>query len=113
MHEFGLAENTLALALEQARKQGAHKILEVRMQIGALTGVVEEAFEFAFDALAEHTMAAGAALVIERVPVSCFCHRCDRRFQTEIYTYLCPACGEASADVRAGRELNLVSLEVS
>lgn len=113
MHEFGLAESTLALALDQAQQQGARKILEVRMQIGTLSGVVEEAFAFAFEALAADTMAAGAELVIERVPVACFCPTCGREFETDTYTYLCPACGQASTEVRRGRELNLVSLEVS
>ena len=113
MHEFGLAESTLTLALETAQKQGARRILEVRMQIGALSGVVSEAFEFAFGALAENTIAAGAELVIEHVPVSCFCCKCGREFETDVYAYQCPACGEASDDVRRGRELNLVSMEVS
>ncbi len=113
MHEFGLAESTLNLALETAQKQGARKILEVRMQIGALAGVVDEAFEFAFDALAANTMASGAELVIEHVPVSCFCCKCGRDFETDVYAYQCPACGEVSADVRRGHELNLVSMEVS
>ena len=113
MHEFGLAESTLALALDHAQNQGARKILEVRMQIGALTGVVNEAFEFAFDALAADTIAAGADLVIERVPIACFCRACGREFETEAYAYQCPACGTASTDVRRGRELALVSLEVT
>jgi len=113
MHEFGLAESTLALALDHAQRQGASRILEVRMQIGALSGVVKEAFEFAFEALAAHTMAAGATLVIEPVSVACFCRTCGREFETDAYAYLCPACGEASTEIRRGRELNLVSMEVS
>ncbi|MFH0907982.1 MAG: hydrogenase maturation nickel metallochaperone HypA [bacterium] len=113
MHEFGLAESALALALDHAQKKGARKIIEVRMQIGALTGVVEEAFEFAFDALAENTMAAGAELVIEHVPIVCYCCRCECEFETNAYAYQCPDCGEASTEVRRGRELNLVSMEVS
>jgi hydrogenase nickel incorporation protein HypA/HybF len=113
MHEFGLAESTLNIAMERARAQGAEHIHAISLRIGALAGVVEEAFTFAFECLADGTIAQGAKLSIEHVPISCYCSACAREFETRSFSYRCPDCGQPSADVRRGREMDLVSMEVS
>jgi hydrogenase nickel incorporation protein HypA/HybF len=69
--------------------------------------------EFAFEIVAKGTMAAGATLEIERVPIRCYCPTCRREFTPPDFVCECPGCGQPSADIRAGRELQLTSLEVS
>lgn len=113
MHEFGIAENILEAAREAARANEARRVDVVRVRVGALSGVVEEALRFAFDALADGTMAAGARLEIEPAPVRCYCETCDAEFVAAPLNYVCPACGRASSDIRGGRELNMLSFEVS
>jgi hydrogenase nickel incorporation protein HypA/HybF len=113
MHEFGIAEQTLALVLDQTRRRAATRVHQVTVRIGDLSGVVPEAFEFAFSALREGTPAADARLVIERVPLVCYCAKCRKEFETQPGLYHCPACAEQSADVRRGREMDLMSIEVS
>jgi hydrogenase nickel incorporation protein HypA/HybF len=113
MHEFALAESTLEIALAQARKQGATRIHRLGMRIGALAGVVPEAFEFALTTVTEGSIAEGAALSIEHVPLTCYCSVCDREFEAEGFSYLCPTCHGLSGDIRKGREMDLVSIEVS
>ena len=113
MHEVGLMQDTLNLALEEARRAGATRIHRLMMQIGRLSGVVPEALEFAFEILAKGTMADGATLEIEQVPIVCYCAGCAREFQPPTMICECPACGNPSLDVRRGREIQLSSLEVS
>lgn len=113
MHEFGIAEGVLKVALDTARQHQAQKIEVVRLRIGALAGVVDEALTFAFAALAEDTPAQGARLVIEAVPVTCYCESCAREFEAPRFSYRCPACQSLSREVRRGRELELISIEVS
>ncbi|HMP77675.1 MAG TPA: hydrogenase maturation nickel metallochaperone HypA [Kiritimatiellia bacterium] len=113
MHEFGIAENILEAAQEAARANGARRIEVVRVRVGALSGVVEEALRFAFDSLANGTPAAGARLEIEPAPVRCYCDGCNTEFAATPLHYECPACGRASSDIRGGRELNLIAIEVS
>ncbi len=113
MHEFGIAEGLLQAALDAASRHSAARIELVRVRVGALSGVVEEALSFAFEALAEDTPAKGARLVVEPSPVVCYCARCASEFEPPRFTYRCPACGEASREVRRGRELQLVSIEVT
>lgn len=113
MHELGIAQQLLETTLDAARREGAARVDVVRVRIGALSGVVEEALRFAFESLIDGTPAAGARLEVELVPVRCYCGRCDAEFAAAPLDYVCPGCGEPSGEVRSGRELNLVSIEVS
>ncbi len=113
MHEFGIAENILDAVLEAARANEARRVEAVRVRIGALSGVVEEALAFAFEALAEGTPAHGARLDVESGPVRCYCEACADEFIAAPLRYRCPTCGGTSRTVRGGRELNLISIEVS
>lgn len=113
MHELTLAEQTLDMALEVAREQHASRIEELKLRVGPLSGVVDEALEFALASLTPGTMAAGARVSIVHVPLVCFCHHCHHPFESMTLSYRCPDCGEPSADIRQGREMDLVSIEVS
>src|ERR1041384_443798 len=105
-------DTALTVALDQARKAGASRVLVVRLRIGALSGVVPEALEFAFEALRPDTMADGAQLAIERVPARFWCGACNHEFQSDTMYPDCPDCQRPSGDLRAGREMELASLEI-
>jgi hydrogenase nickel incorporation protein HypA/HybF len=112
MHELGLMENALAAALDHARRHGAERIVALRFRVGQMSGVVPDALAFAFKALAAGTVAEGARLDLDTVPVVCRCLDCGGEFRPEDVIYLCPHCGSLHADVRKGTELELASLEV-
>lgn len=113
MHEVSLMANTLDIALEHAQMQEAQKIHLLKMRVGALSGVVPEALEFAFDICTQGTIAEGAKLEIDYLPVSCYCANCQLNFQPDDVIYECPDCHQISTDIRQGKELELASLEVS
>lgn len=113
MHEFGIAQGLLEVVLAKLSDAGATRIDRIRMEIGVLSGVEQEALQFAFRALSEDTPAAAAELVVDTIPVRCFCPACDHVFECKPSAYRCPACGTASAQVRTGKEMNLVTMEVS
>jgi hydrogenase nickel incorporation protein HypA/HybF len=105
-------ESALNLALEQAEKAGATRLHVLRLRIGALSGVVPEALEFAFEALAPGTLAEGGELAIEEVPARFWCTDCAREFRAEDLFADCPVCHQPSGDLRAGRELELAAVEI-
>ena len=113
MHEVSIMQNTLDLAIAQAKRNNARKIELVSMNIGALSGVIPEALEFAFDVLVRGTIAANAQLEIKTIPVVCYCQNCDRNFQPEAYIYQCPNCQQLSSKIISGKEIELTSLELS
>lgn len=112
MHELSIMESALQLALERARQAGGTRVHSVRLRIGTLSGVVPEALEFAFAALTPGTPAEGARLVIEPVRARFWCAGCAREFESDAVFSECPACGQPSAALRAGREMELASLEI-
>jgi hydrogenase nickel incorporation protein HypA/HybF len=113
VHEVSLMQDTVIIAVKQAREAGARRIHRVMMRVGTLSGAVPETLEFAFDIVAKGTMAEGATLEIEKVPVLCFCPICSEEFEPADLVCECLRCGRPSADIRRGRELQLTSLEVS
>lgn len=107
MHELSIAHAVVATVAEAA---GERRVAEVRVRIGALAGVVPDALRFAFDVAAEGTVCAGAALVVDEVPVTVWCEPCGaERTLVGALRFRCPVCDEPSADVRGGRDLQLVS----
>jgi hydrogenase nickel incorporation protein HypA/HybF len=80
MHELSIMQSALDQVLEKARQAGASRVHAIRLRIGALSGVVPDALQFAFEA--------------------------TRMFAE------CPDCHRPSAELRAGREMELTSLEV-
>ena len=113
MHEIGIAQNALELAIKSAQASGATQIHEIRLKVGVLTGVVPEALTFAFDTLRQGTMAGAATLKVELVPTACWCARCQREFASSEILYECPECHQFDTELRRGLELELASLEAS
>ena len=68
MHEVGVMQSALEIALEQADRCGASRI-DCIACARLLSGVVPEALEFAFDVVARGTMAEGGRLVVELVAI--------------------------------------------
>ncbi len=100
------------MALEQARQAGATRVYSIRLRVGALSGAVPDALQFAFEALATGTPAEGGKLLVEDVPARFWCESCAREFQSDDMFAECPECHKVSRELRAGRELEVASLEV-
>jgi hydrogenase nickel incorporation protein HypA/HybF len=113
MHEVSLLENTLELALGYAQQQGASRIHRLTLRVGQLSGVIPEALRFAFEVVVQGTIAETAQLEIETIPAICYCSSCQQDFQPTDWIYECPACQQLCTELRQGRDLELVSLEVS
>lgn len=113
MHEVGIMQSAMEAARDAAKLSGATQIHALRLRVGAMTGVVREALEFAFEVAREGTMAEGARLEIETVPASYWCGGCRAEFAPAQFEYECPRCGQPSAEIRHGLELEVASLELS
>lgn len=112
VHEVGIMQSVLEIAESQARQNGAARILEIRMRVGRMTGVVPEALEHAFAVLRQDTMADGATLIVEYVPGVFWCLTCAAEFESDDLVGGCPTCNEPSFELRRGREMAVESLEV-
>jgi hydrogenase nickel incorporation protein HypA/HybF len=113
VHEYGIMQATLDAAIRQTRTAGATRIHVLRLRVGRLSGVVTDALEFAFEALRPGTPAEAAHLEIETVPATLWCASCRKEFESPEFLCECPACGAVSGELRRGREMELVSVEIS
>ncbi len=112
LHELSIMDGALRLALQTAENAGARRIHAIALRIGALSGVVPDALQFAFETLKQGTTAEGARLVIENVPARFWCARCQREFVSQDMLADCPDCRTPSGELRGGREMELASVEI-
>jgi hydrogenase nickel incorporation protein HypA/HybF len=109
MHELSLVQGVVEICEQHS---GGRRVLEVTLEIGALSGVVPEALEFCFDAATRDSLLEGARLVIERVPATGFCSICGVVSKMETYFDPCPCCSAVALDLRSGDEMRVKDLEV-
>jgi len=112
MHEMGIAQNILDIAVATARKEGASKITRINLVAGELRGIEPMQLTFCFAIVARDTIANGAYINIETVPVSGHCNDCQSNFSIEDYTYVCPRCGSIKIELTGGTELRLKDIEI-
>lgn len=101
------------MAVEHASSAGATRIHRIRLEIGKMAGVIPEALHFAHEAVTEDTLAAGSTLEIEHAPIRCFCDSCQTEFTPESPVFRCPQCRSLSSDIRSGRQLHIIDMEIS
>ncbi len=113
MHELSIALSLVESATEELGRLRDVRARAVHLELGALSGVVEDALRFSFDLVVEGTPLAGAALVVRDVPVTVRC-RCDGEPQPvrSIWDLRCARCGAPATDLATGREIRLAGLEV-
>lgn len=113
MHELSIAYNLVELAAAAAGRAGATRITAIHLRLGALAGVVPDALQFSFPLAAADTLAAGAELVVELVPVRVFCPACAATRELEApFILQCPECGAPTPRLIQGRELELRAVEI-
>jgi hydrogenase nickel incorporation protein HypA/HybF len=112
LHEMGIAQNILEIAVEAARKEGATKITRIDIMAGELRGLIPMQLTFCFGIAAKDTIASGAYLNVEEMPVTACCEDCSFDFAVKEYEYLCPKCGSAKIQLTGGTELRVKDIEV-
>lgn len=110
MHEVSLMMGIMDIVLETAKKEQAKKVSKISLEVGARSGVVVDALEFAFDMVTRNTIAENADLDIELVPLKGECLVCGRLFESEEFL-VCDKCGNFARPI-SGQELNIKSIEV-
>ncbi len=111
MHEFSIATDVMNNAIDEAKKHNAVRIKEISLEIGKMAMINPEQMRFALEMLSKETIAEGAKMDLEILPLRVECmknHISEVDFDGEnLYSTLsklrCPQC---NGDVRVlgGRE---------
>ena len=111
MHELALGQNLVNQVVYLARREHVRNVSRVRVALGDAVGVDSESLRFSFGIAAVGTLADGAVLEIDRVPLRCRCTTCRIRFQPRSADAPCARCGSRQVDILTGRELQVDALE--
>jgi len=112
VHELSLIAALFETLLDQARIHNARRIAGVKIQVGALAGVVPELLETAFDTYKKGTIAEDAVLTIDKPPFTIRCRACGRETVRTDFVLSCPSCDSADFEIVRGTELILEKIEV-
>lgn len=113
MHELSIALSLLDQIGAAASREGVSSVASVRLRVGRLSGIACDALRFSWDLACEDTVAAGAALVIEEIPVALWCEACAcERAPRDGEGLTCSGCGAIAPSIVRGREIELVTIEV-
>ena len=112
VHELSITQSILDLVVGEAEKQGARKITLIRLKVGELTNVDPASVEFYLEIIGKGTIAEGAKLEAEMLPLAAECNECGHRFLVKEWDTTCSRCGSQSSRLVGGRELFVESIEV-
>lgn len=112
MHELAVTEEILRLAMDIAKKEDASQVTDIYLEIGKLSGIVDESVEFYWKEICKETICKDAVLHFEFVPASLLCRSCDHEFKLEHDLIPCPQCGSMDLRIITGEEFLLKSIEL-
>ena len=107
MHETGIAQSILEIAIKTALEKGAKKINNVAVKVGKMSAIDEASLRFAFDALKAETIAENATFEYIDIPLTGKCEDCGYESELEGYFVLCPKCSSGRVSILTGNELEI------
>ena len=113
MHELGIMTGVMDAVTKSAHEAGADKVLKVTLSVGEMTECIQDALEFAFEALTEDDpFVRDAELAINMIKPKSRCLECGAEFEHDRFHMFCPECDSFATELLAGRELQIDSIEV-
>jgi hydrogenase nickel incorporation protein HypA/HybF len=111
MHELGLIENIFQVITKTAGEHNLTRVTRVNLRVGSLRQVIPSSMEWAFRVVTEGTIAEGAVLSMEIVPVRVRCTECGNVEKVQEQVYACSRCMSRKVEITAGKELIILSIE--
>lgn len=116
MHELSVTKSILDIVLKQASQDKVNKILTIHLMIGELNDLEGPWIQHYFDYLSKGTLAEGAQIMVETVPMQMECLDCHNQFpvyQNDYKDIHCQACGNKNnLKIISGNEFLIKNMEV-
>lgn len=110
MHELSIAMSIIDLATTQAIQHAADSIEEIELDIGCLSGIEMDSFDFAWRQAVKRTILESAMRKVNRIEGKGRCMECGTVFPMEQVYDSCPECKSPFSEILSGKELKLRSL---
>ena len=115
MHELPVTESILNIVLAHAEKNDVRRVMTIQLQVGRLSDLEDEWMQRYFDYVSKGTLAEGAKLQIERMPIRLECNACAESYTVDDARQIdtpCPHCGKKDTRLISGREYFIKNMEV-
>ncbi|MGV3530349.1 MAG: hydrogenase maturation nickel metallochaperone HypA [Flavisolibacter sp.] len=112
MHELSIVMSIVEMAADETRKAGASEVESIELEIGNLSGVEMNSFDFAWQQAVPGTLLQGAERTVHRVEGKGKCLECGTAFKMENHYDACPLCDSHFVQISSGKELRVKSLTV-
>ena len=110
MHELSVAMSIVSSVTEAVDDPGA--VAAVSVRVGAMSGVIPEALDFAWGPATQSSALDGSSLEIEFVVAAVICPTCDAERELTGPRQVCPVCQTRCPQLVRGRELDILSVEM-
>ncbi len=112
MHELAICQALMSQVESIAAERNARSVLSIVIGMGPLSGVEAQLLQHAYPIASAGTVAEGAELVIENLPVRIECTQCGSETDALPNKLVCKQCGDWRTTLISGDELMLMSVEL-
>lgn len=112
MHELPVTQSIVNIVCDEARKHKLKKVNEIRLKIGEISGLVPDCIQYYFDIISENTIAKGAVIKIEKIPLKMKCKNCGFTANFDVFNgSKCIECDSNELTRVSGNEFYIDSIE--
>ncbi len=112
MHELSVTQGLLDLALKEAEKYKAKKIIKINITMGGLTGYDPFCIEEYLHLLGEGTPAEHTELEFNILPGKIACLDCQKEQSARFFRSTCMYCNSPRLKVISGQEFYIENMEI-
>ena len=113
MHELGVVKHVMKTLEDVAKENDVDKILSVTLQIGEVSGIINEQLTDCWQWYSDKTdLFKGSRLKIETMPAVTFCESCKKEYETVKYGRICPYCGSPETYLVTGNQFEIKEIDV-
>ncbi len=113
MHEFPIAENLMKTADEYAKKNNAASVTEISVEIGELSGIVDECLQMYHSLLKEEfPLLKNSILKTSTAEVIYECSKCGAKYNPRKTDFKCPKCSASTGKVLQGYDFKINSIKI-
>jgi hydrogenase nickel incorporation protein HypA/HybF len=112
MHELAICQALMNQVESIAAERNARSVVSIVVGMGPLSGVEAQLLKHAYPVASAGTVAEGAELVIEDLPVRIKCTQCGNESDALPNKLVCKACGDWRTTLISGDELLLMRVEL-